>query len=146
MATLLEQLGTGDKRRAVIDDGLQVLDAEVADKSGISGLAIKAAYKVVQGVKPGFLRQVVDWMLDDFLKALQPLHAEAVEKGQPPGAYLRGNAARVADALLSVTDARAARAEGSMVKSAYEKLRPTAKKHVEAAAPRLASMLERHTR
>jgi len=146
MATLLELLGTGDKRRAVIDDGLRVLDAEVADKSGISGMAIKAAYKLVQGVKPGFVRQVVDWMLDEFLTALQPVYAEALEKGEPPGAYLQRNGSRVADALLSVTDARAARAEGSIVKKTYEKLRPAAKKHVEAAAPRLASMLERHTR
>jgi len=146
MTTLLELLGTGDKRRAVIDDALNVLDAEVGDKSGISGLAIKGAYKLVQGVKPGFLRQVVDWMLDDFLTALQPVYAEALDKGEPAGAYLQRNASRVADALLSVTDARAARAEGSIVKKAYDKLRPTAKKHVEAAAPRLASMVERHTR
>jgi hypothetical protein len=146
MATLLELLGTGDKRRAVIDDSLKVLDAEVADKSGLTGLAIKTAYKVVQGVRPGFVRQVVDWLLDEFLGALQPVYAEALDKGEPAGSYLRKNGARVADALLSVTDRRAARAEGSIIKKTYEKLRPTAKKHVEAAAPRLADMLDRHTR
>ena len=33
-----------------------------------------------------------------------------------------------------------------MLKSTYEKLRPSAKKHVEAAVPRLARVVEKHTR
>jgi hypothetical protein len=144
--TSLAELGIGEKRREIIDDSLRVLALEVDDKSGLGGLAIKAAYKVVQGVRPGFVRQVVDFLLDDFLKALQPVYDEAVQKDEAPGPYLQRNASRVADALLAVTDDRAARAEGSIVKKTYEKLRPSAKKHVEAAAPRLADMLERHTR
>src|SRR5688572_11222314 len=47
MATLREQLGSGDKRNAVIEDALKVLDQEVDDRGGITGLAIKGAYKVV---------------------------------------------------------------------------------------------------
>jgi hypothetical protein len=144
MTSLKESLATGPKREAIIQDACQVLDQEVGDKSGISGLAIKGAYKLVQGVKPGFIRQVVDNLLDDFLDALNPMYQEAVTKGQTPGAYLVANQSRVADALLSVTDGRAAKSEGSAIKKTYEKLRPTAKKHVEAAAPRLAQMLERH--
>lgn len=144
MTSLKDSLGTAPKREAVIQDACQVLDQEVGDKSGISGLAIKGAYKLVQGVKPGFVRQVVDHLLDEFLDALNPLYDEAVAKGQRPGAYLLNNQGRVADALLQVTDNRAAQTEGSTVKKAYEKLRPSAKKHVEAAAPRLAQMLERH--
>ena len=144
MTSLKDSLGTAPKREAVIQDACQVLDQEVADKSGITGLAIKGAYKLVQGIKPGFVRQVVDHLLDEFLDALNPLYDEAVAKGQRPGAYLLSNQGRVADALLQVTDNRAAQTEGSTVKKAYEKLRPSAKKHVEAAAPRLAQMLERH--
>jgi hypothetical protein len=145
MATL-NHLGEEPKRTAVIDDACRVLDAEVSDKSGITGLAIKAAYKVVQGVRPGFVRQVVDHLLDDFLSALTPVYEEARQLGEQPGRYLQQHSSRVADAMLAVTDGRAARAEGSIIKKTYEKLRPTAKKHVEAAAPRLADMLERHTR
>ena len=43
MPSLREQMGTGDKRSAVIADACQVLDAEVADKGGLSGIAIKGA-------------------------------------------------------------------------------------------------------
>ncbi|HOU93028.1 MAG TPA: hypothetical protein PLU22_18365, partial [Polyangiaceae bacterium] len=70
MPTLRERLSTGNKRTAVIDDALRVLDAEVADKSGISGMAIKAAFGMVKSVKPGFIREVVDHLLDDFVDAL----------------------------------------------------------------------------
>lgn len=144
MPTLREILETGNKRPAVVDDACKVLDLEVADKSGIAGLAIKAAYKVVQGISPGFVRQVVDHLLNDFLDALDPVYQEAVAKGEAPGKYLRSQSSRVADALLAITDKRAERAQRAMIKKTYEKLRPTAKRHVEDAAPRLAEMLEKH--
>ncbi|HEY0469712.1 MAG TPA: hypothetical protein VGC79_36230, partial [Polyangiaceae bacterium] len=72
MSSLREQMGTGDKRSAVIADACQVLDAEVADKSGLSGIAIKGAYKIVQGVRPGFVKDTVNNLLDDFLDAVDP--------------------------------------------------------------------------
>jgi len=145
MATLKEQLASAPKRSAVVDDACRVLDQEVADKSGLGGLAVKAAFKVVQSVKPGFVREVVEALLDEFLDALEPMYREAVDKGQRPGAALQANPGRVADALLSVTDARAKKAQRAMIKSTYERLRPAAKKHVEAAVPRLAQMIDRHT-
>jgi hypothetical protein len=144
MATLKEQLGNGGKRQQVIDEACTVLDQEVADKSGLTGIAIKGAYKLVQGIKPGFVRQVVDHLLDDFLVALEPTYQEALAKNLRPGVHLKANSDRVADALLAVTDQRAARADNVVVKKTYEKLRPSAKKQVVAAAPRLADMLERH--
>lgn len=144
MPSLKEQLGSGDKRRAVIDDARRVLDEEVADKSGLTGMAIKGGYKLVQGIRPGFVAEVVDALLDDFLDALEPVYVEAAEKKRPAGAYLLENKGRVADALLSVTDRRAKNSESGVIKKAYEKLRPLAKNQVEAATPRLSKMLERH--
>ena len=87
MASLSEQLGSGDKRQKVIDDAQHVLDQEVADKSGLTGMAIKGAYKVVQGVRPGFTRHVIDAILDDFLVALDPLYQQAAAKRCPAAAY-----------------------------------------------------------
>jgi hypothetical protein len=144
MPTLPEMLGGNPKRQQVVDDACRVLDDEVSDKSGLSGLAIKGAYGVIKGIKPGFVREVVDGLLDDFLNCLDPLYQEALTRGVEPGAHLRANSGRVADALLAVTDGKAARSQRAVVKSTYEKLRPTAKKQVEAAVPRLAAMLDRH--
>jgi len=144
MPSLREQIGSGDKRSAVVDDGIKVLDEEVGEKSGLSGIAIKGAYKIVQGVRPGFIREAVNHLLDDFLDAMNPIYQEAAEKKQPAGAYLRQNSARVAQALLAVTDQRAARVESQIVKKTYEKLRPMAQKQVEGATPRLATLIEKH--
>ena len=144
MQTLREQLGTGDKRQKVIDDALGVLDDEVSDKGGLTGIAIKAAYKLVKGIRPGFIREVVDALLDEFLDAVEPLYQDAVANKRPAGTGVRENPSRVADSLLAVTDGKSERAKSQVVKSAYAKLRPSAKKQVEAACPRLAGLLERH--
>ena len=144
MPTLPDMLGAAPKRQQVVDDACRVLDDEVSDKSGLSGLAIKAAFGVIKGIKPGFVREVVDGLLDDFLRCLDPLYQEAVSKGVKPAAHLQANAGRVADALLAVTDGKAARSSRAVVKSTYEKLRPSARKQVEAATPRLGALLERH--
>jgi len=144
MPSLAEQIGTGEKREAVIEDGCQVLDQEVAEKGGLTGIAIKGAYKIVQGVRPGFVRETVNHLLDDFLAAMDPIYQEASTKKIAAGAYLKQNSSRVAEALLAVTDRKAARAEGRVVKKANEELRPIAQKQVEAAVPRLANLVEKH--
>jgi hypothetical protein len=144
MSSLKEQLGSGEKRQQVIEDAIKVLDAEVADRGGLTGLAVKGGYKVVQGVRPGFVKDVVTGLLEDFLDSMDPLYQEAKQKNRPAGAYLLENKGRMAEGLLGVTDRKAQRADNVVLKKAYEKLRPLAKGQVEAAAPRLASLLEKH--
>lgn len=144
LATLKERLGSGEKRQQVIDDACRVLDEEVNDKGGLGGMAVKAAYSVVKGIRPGFMKQAVDHLLDDFLDALDPIHREALEKGKRPSEHVRAEAGRVAEALLAVTDRKAARADSGLVRKTYDKLRPSAKKHVEAAANRMGQLLDKH--
>jgi hypothetical protein len=127
-----------------VDDCLALIDAEVSDKGGLTGLAIKAGYKTIQGVKPGFVRQVVVDLLPEFATALDPLYQEAKSAGRNVREYLSANANRAADALLTITDEKAQRSRSGMVKGTYEKLRGSAKKNVEAAVPRLAAMIEKH--
>jgi len=144
VTTLRDQLGHGAKRAAVVKDAEDVLEMEVQDKGGLTGVAIRGAYAIVKGVKPGFTSEVIDGLLDDFLDALDPIYQEAVAQARRPGDHLRSNADRMAEALLAITDGRAARASRTVIKKTYEKLRPTAKKHVSEAAPRLGSLLDRH--
>ena len=59
--------------------------------------------------------------------------------------HFNANASRVADALLTITDEKAKKSSSGAVKSAYERLRGTAKKNVEAAVPRLGKLVEKHT-
>jgi hypothetical protein len=144
MPNLPEALTSESKKSAVTDDCVALIDAEVADKGGFTGLAIKAGYRTIQGVKPGFVRQVVSDLMPDFAKVLDPLYQEAKGSGQPVTQYFAANSPRVADALLSITDDKAKRSKSGMVKGTYDKLRGSAKKNVEAAVPRLAAMIEKH--
>jgi hypothetical protein len=144
MPSLTEALTAESKKSAVVDDALALIDAEVADKGGLTGLAIKAGYKTVQGIKPGFVRHVVSDLLPDFAAALEPLYEEAKASGNGVRVYFTSSSTRVADALLTITDDKAKRSKSGMVKGTYEKLRGSAKKNVEAAVPRLAAMIEKH--
>jgi hypothetical protein len=142
MTTLKDMLGVPPHRDTVIRDACEVLDLEVEDKGGLSGMAIKAAYGVVKGIKPGFTREVIDNLLNDFLDKLDPIYQEAKIQGVAPKAHLEANAGRAAEGLLAITDGRAERVERPIIKKTYERLRPTAKKHVESAMPRIGKMLE----
>lgn len=144
MASLRELVGSGEKRQALIKDAVAVLDAEVEDKSGFGGMAVKTAYKVVKGVKPGFVTEAVDYLLDDFLDALDPIYQEALQKGTTPREQLLSNTSRAADALLATTDSRAQRAKSPTLKRTYDKLRPSAKHHVETAMPRVGDLFDKH--
>jgi uncharacterized protein DUF6918 len=144
MPNLTEALVSESNKSAVEDDCIALIDAEVADKGGFTGLAIKAGYRTVQGIKPGFVRQVVTDLLPEFARALDPLYQEAKTAGHGVREHFNANAPRVADALLSITDEKAKRAKSGMVKGTYDKLRSSAKKNVEAAVPRLGAMIEKH--
>ena len=141
---LTEALTAESKKSAVVDDCMALIDAEVADKGGLSGLAVKAGYRAIQGIKPGFVRQVVTDLLPDFAKALDPIYQEAKTSGHTVKEHFASHTTQVADALLTITDEKAKRSKSGMVKGTYEKLRGSAKKNVEAAVPRLAGMIEKH--
>jgi hypothetical protein len=144
MPNLTDALTLEPKKSAVVEDCLTLIEAEVQDKGGLTGLAIKAGYKTVQGIKPGFVRQVVSDLLPDFAHALEPIYQEAKANGRGVRDHMNANTPRVADALLSITDEKAKRAKSGMIKGTYDKLRSSAKKNVEAAVPRLAAMIEKH--
>jgi hypothetical protein len=141
---LSEVLLSEDKRAAVVTDCLELLDREVGDKGGLSGLAIKAGYKAVQGVRPGFVKNVLNDLLPQFATAVDPIHAEAKAAGKPVADHFIAQKTRVADALLAITDRRAEKTKFALVKATYDRLRGTAKSNVEAAVPRLGRLIEKH--
>lgn len=137
---------TGDdaKKAAVVEDCCTLIDEEVASRGGISGLALKAGYGAIKGVKPGFVKGVVADLLPEFAAALEAIYQEARQSTRGVASHLEANAGRVADALLGITDEKAARSKNNLVKSTYDKLRSGAKKNVEQAVPRLAKLVEKH--
>jgi hypothetical protein len=143
MASLSEVLADPSKRKRVVDDGVAMIEAEVSDKSGLSGIAIKTAFAMVQKVKPGFVGGTLNHLLDDFAKKVDPFWLDCQAQKADPRGFFGKNGASVADALLSITDGRARNASGP-IRNTYDKLRPEASKHVVSAMPRLADLLRKH--
>jgi hypothetical protein len=145
MSTLNELLAQPGTRTQVVADCEKLIEEEVGSK-GLMGIPIKAAYAIVKAVKPGFVPEVIDHMLDDFSSRLDPLYQQAKARNEPVSAHFSSRPGEVAEALLAITDARAQRAKNQAIKGAYEKLRGSAKKHVEAAVPRIGRLIEKHDR
>ena len=144
MGSLIEALTGESNKKNVVKDCCELIDAEVKDKGGISGLAIKAGYGTVKGIKPGFVEKAVEDLLPEFAKVLDPIYADAKSANKPVADFFAASSDRVANALLSITDAKAARAKSGVAKSAYDKLRGSAKKNVEQAIPRLGKLIEKY--
>lgn len=140
---LIDVIADPNRRRAVVDDGVLVIEAEVADKSGLSGMAIKGAFAMVQRVKPGFVGGALNHLLDDFAKKVDPFWTAAVAEGGDASKNFQRKGPQVAEALLTITDARARSASGP-VRATYDKLRPEASKHVLVAMPRVAGLLKKY--
>ena len=144
MASLIELAKDPAKRKSIVDDAATLLDAEVADKRGFSGKAVKLAFRAVKGVSPGMIPMSIDALLDDFCVQVQPFWEDAQTKGISARAHFQAQSSAIAAALLSITDARAERSTQRVLKSAYSKLRGQAVKHITDAMPRLADLVERH--
>lgn len=141
--SLSAALLTDDVRPRVVTALLGVVDEEVKAKKGISGGVLKAAYAAAKKVQPGILPRALDSMLPDFARSLDPFWADfRASGGGDFGAFLVGRGDAAADALLSVTDARAERTSREPLKKAYRGVRGKAKEHVKAALPRLGSTLQ----
>ena len=140
--SLYDTIQDPEKRRTVIADSNAILEAEVRTK----GFMVKTAFKVVKGIKPGFITTAIDNLIDDFSQQLDPHFDQWVEGGRQKSleTHFVANSDRIANDLLSVTDKRAQTAKSSTVKKAYNKLRPAATKHISTAMPRLSGLVEKH--
>lgn len=142
MGNLRDKLNDPSTQQRVIADAVKTIDAEVSDKGGLGGMAIKAAYSMVKGMAPGIVPKLLGNMLGDFMDAVQPFYDQAQQGGTDLKQLFAQRSSEVANALLSVTDSRAAKSDAGSLKKGYEKLRPSAQKHVEAALPRLADLVK----
>jgi len=134
--TLKDIIAKDGVRPRVIDDCVQLVDDEVRKKSGFSGIAIKAAFSLVKAIKPGIIKESVDHLLDGFVVRLEPFYQRAPAKDALETLFKTEQSA-VAEALLGFTDDKAKNADNATMKKAYEKLRPSAKEHVQSAVPGL---------
>ena len=142
---LSDDLLNPNKKNIIVSDCTKLLDTQVANMGGISGLALKAGYSAVKGIRPTYCSDAIEGLLPESLNALDPIWSEGIQTGDPVG-HLTQNRDRTADALLAITDARIEKSNNTIVRGAYSKLRNSAKKHVEEAIPGLAKIIDNHSK
>jgi hypothetical protein len=140
---LSDQTSDQTTQENLATDCAKLVDEQVAAKSGISGLALKAAYGVVKGVEPSYISGAIQRLLPDALAALDLMWDEGIQSGDPVQ-HLIQNRSRTADMLLSITDAKIERSKNGIVRSSYGKFRKSVKSDVEEAVPGLAKILGTH--
>jgi hypothetical protein len=145
---LKERLGAEPVRARVIDDCVALIEDQVKNKGGLSGIAIRTAYGTIKAIKKGFIHEVVDGMLDEWLERLQPHYDTWASGAKGPGQtkfsdFLVARSDEVAESLLAVTDRRAESTKHKTAKKAYLKMRGSAKSNVVEAIPDLGRMFER---
>ncbi|RMI30901.1 DUF6918 family protein [Nocardia stercoris] len=145
VAALSESLLDDTKRAAFLSDAQEVLEAEVSDKGGASGLALKGGLAAAKKVSPTIISEALASFSPKFLEQLQPYWTEFQASGSGSFAdLLVSKSDEVAESLLAITDARAESSSRPALKKAYSALRSSAKKHVEEALPRVGDLVQKH--
>lgn len=143
--TLQESLLAPEIRPQVIADCEALIKQEVKDMSGVSGAAIKVAYKTVHLFSADHVRYIIDTLLPRMSDELEPYWKEFQSSGESGfGAYLAARSGEVSEVLLSITDERGRNSERPVITKAYGAVRDKAAKHVVAALPRVGALIQKY--
>ncbi|HJY73047.1 MAG TPA: hypothetical protein VJ347_14815 [Streptosporangiaceae bacterium] len=144
-ATLDQMLLAPDVQPDVVADCLTLIDEEVGSKSGVSGAAVKLAYKTAKTFAKGYLQNTMESLLPHLVTQLEPYWADFTASGASGfGDYLVKHGEEVSEALLSVTDAWAKESERPVIVRAYGTVRGGAAKHITAALPAVGALVEKY--
>jgi len=144
-ATLQDILLAPDTQPHVVDDCQKLIEQEVSAMSGVSGTAVKVAYKTAHSLAPGYLRSKVEQLVPELVVQLEPFWADFGASGSSGfGDYLVKRGDEVSEALLSVSDAHGAQSNRPIIVKAYKAVRPSAAKHITAALPNLGALVQKY--
>ncbi len=144
-ATLQDILTAPETLPDVMKDSLALLDDQISDKSGISGAAVKLAYKTVTTFSPDHIQYMVYTLLPSMAEKLQPYWVDFLAAGGGAfGDYLAMRGEEASESLLSITDARAEASNRPVIVKAYKSVRGGAAKNVLAALPDLGALVQKY--
>jgi hypothetical protein len=144
-ATLRDALLAPDVQPQVVADCEALVNGEVASMSGVSGAAVKLAYRTVRTYDAGHIHRMIDGLLPRFADALQPYWTDFTAAGGGVfGDYLAKREDEVCEALLAITDERGRNSGRPVIVKAYNTVRGSAAKHVKAALPAVGALVERY--
>ena len=144
-ATLHEMLLAPGIAPQVVSDCEALIDGRVKDMSGISGTAVKLAYKTVRTFSSDHIHYMIETLLPRMADTLQPYWADfnAAGGGQF-GDYLAKREDEVTEALLAITDERGRNSSRPTIVKAYNTVRGSAAKQVRAALPDVGALVQKY--
>ncbi len=140
---LHDQVQDQETKARIVADCAKLMDEQVAAKSGLSGLAVKTAYRALKGIGPGYIPRALQGLLPQAIEALDPMWDQGLQMGDPVE-HLSQNRTETAEVLLSITDAQITRAKNKVVIATYKKVRKSVKGDVADAVPGLAQIINYH--
>lgn len=144
-ATLREKLLAPDVQPQVVADCEALVNGQVSGMSGVSGTAVKLAYKAVRTYNAGHVRYMIETLLPQLADALQPYWTQfAAGGGTEFGAFLAERENEVSEALLAITDERGRKSARPVIVKAYNTVRGGAAKHVKAALPGVGALVQKY--
>jgi hypothetical protein len=144
LATLQDLLLTQENGPHLVADTQALVESEISSK-GITAAPLKAAFKVVTAFAPGYYQEAITSMLPGMVYQLEPYWADFTASGGADfGDYLAKRGPEVTESLLAVTDDMAGKSGRAAVVKAYQMVRGSASKNVEAALPALGAMVQKY--
>lgn len=143
--TLGAMLFDPDVQPKVRADCYALIDQQVSGKSGVSGTAVKLAYKAVTSFAPGYYDNIVTAIVPQLVDKLEPYWTDFETSGGAEfGDYLAKRGDEVSEDLLSVTDAMAQNSERPTIMRAYRTIRGGAGKNIQAALPQVGDLVMKY--
>jgi len=144
MGSLVQAAKDAQKRPLILQDCVTLINQQVKSKRGMTGIAVKAGFKVIKSFKPGIIPKALDDMLDEFSAKIDPFWESCQSQGADPVQFFKANSSGLANALLSITDERADNSPNPVLVKSYKKLRKQAVGHITDALPDLARLVQKH--
>lgn len=138
MGRLKDALLGPEQRARTVRQCVEFVHAEVARR----GRVVQLAYKALLALDPDFTAKAVGELIGPALDAVEPLYERGIARTTDRHQALAAEAGPIADALLSVTDARAKRIRAPLVARIYRRLRPRARSEIIDSLPRALPLLD----
>lgn len=101
MTTLRQTLTAPETKPAVVTELATLIEDEIASMKGLSGVAVKTAFKAAKAGKPDIVRRGSNAYLGTLADTLDPFWSRfTATDGQDFGSYLQANEAEVKEAFL----------------------------------------------
>ena len=98
------------------------MEDELNRAKGMSGIALRTAFSVIQALDKEFVRKALDKLFDDFIGRLEPFWSQTTPSNVEQ--EWSRKAPDVADALLGAADAKVARAKKPNCSKSLQKAPP----------------------